>query len=260
MSIRVMTAVWDCDGITDRGETLVLLALADFCDDGGRCYPSIPRIAEKARMSDRGVQLIIQALRERGVLHITPGGGRNHTNRYSIDLDWLQWETVKPLHPSPERVKSPTLKGEVESTEKVKPASPEPSLEPSLNREDARTREGEPGSLLSHPAVVAFSEAWPAAMPDAYALRRLVEWYEAPDHTDVRALVLPATFSDWRTRYGTKAPIVSDLIDRLNRNLADRTTPRQTGNRNGFEAPVSTRMPPDVPPPVPFVPRNRATA
>ncbi len=46
MSVRVLARVWD--GYPGGGsELLTLLALADWSDDDGHCFPSIQKIAEK---------------------------------------------------------------------------------------------------------------------------------------------------------------------------------------------------------------------
>lgn len=83
MSIRVMSQIWDT-GPDDREELLVLLALADFADDAGRCYPSMAAIAAKARLSERGAQKIVRRLQEAGWLAIKTGGGRGGANVYTI--------------------------------------------------------------------------------------------------------------------------------------------------------------------------------
>ena len=52
MSVRVMSLVWD--GYPGGGsELLALLALADWSDDDGRCYPSMASIGRKTRLSEK---------------------------------------------------------------------------------------------------------------------------------------------------------------------------------------------------------------
>lgn len=62
-----MTAAWAatlCDS-----DKLVLLALADWADDDGLCWPSIKKLAVKCSKSERTVQRAISALAEGG--HLT---------------------------------------------------------------------------------------------------------------------------------------------------------------------------------------------
>lgn len=83
MSIRIMSWVWD-SGPADQAQTMVLLAIADFCDDSGMCWPSVASIAQKARMSERNARRIIRALQDAGWLDIEEQRGRNQTNRYRV--------------------------------------------------------------------------------------------------------------------------------------------------------------------------------
>src|SRR5690625_4948149 len=91
MSVRVMTMVWECDALEDKAELLVMLALADWSDDKGRCYPGMNAIAKKSRMSRRNAQYVLQRLRdERGLVSWEENRGRNNTNIYRINLEALR--------------------------------------------------------------------------------------------------------------------------------------------------------------------------
>lgn len=83
MSVKIMSWVWD-HGPSDGTETLVLLALADFCDDEGRCYPSMRRIAEKARMQERSARRVIRRLEDGGWISVNVGNGRKGCSQYQI--------------------------------------------------------------------------------------------------------------------------------------------------------------------------------
>jgi hypothetical protein len=67
MSIKLMAAVFD-DEQLDQAETLTMLALADWANDDGRCWPSLPQLVKKTRLSERGLREIIRRLVEQGVL------------------------------------------------------------------------------------------------------------------------------------------------------------------------------------------------
>jgi len=66
LSIRSMT--WAFAQPLSGNEKVVLLALADFANDDGECWPSIPKIAEKAYLSVRTVQRIVATLSDQGYM------------------------------------------------------------------------------------------------------------------------------------------------------------------------------------------------
>jgi Helix-turn-helix domain len=108
MSIRVMTAVWDQTPY-EGGELLVLLALADWADDQGRCWPSVPAIAQKARLKERQVYNILQKFRADGIIQCTPGGGRGRSTYYLINTAKIAGFRSQPqtLQPSAEKPCTP---------------------------------------------------------------------------------------------------------------------------------------------------------
>ena len=55
MSIKAMSWVWDNSPYEGVG-LLVHLALADFADDQGVCWPSQKRISDKCKSSERHVR------------------------------------------------------------------------------------------------------------------------------------------------------------------------------------------------------------
>ncbi len=94
MSIRVMTLVWD--GYPGGGsELLTLLALADWSDDQGRCYPSMSAIADKTRLSRSQAQRVVHNLIGAGFVSVegNENGGRpGSTRRYLINLQQMRAE------------------------------------------------------------------------------------------------------------------------------------------------------------------------
>lgn len=95
MSIRVSTTVWEYSQQSGT-KLLIMLALADQANDQGECWPSIATVAHKARLSERGVQYVIQQLIGSGELALKdnnrvnadgkPSGGRGHTTHYQITV------------------------------------------------------------------------------------------------------------------------------------------------------------------------------
>ncbi len=84
MSIAIMSMIWKHSAY--RGEKLlVLLALADWANDSGYCWPAIPAIAKKARITKRGAIRVLQHFVAAGVIEIVEnGGGRGKTTVYRI--------------------------------------------------------------------------------------------------------------------------------------------------------------------------------
>lgn len=87
MSIKCMSKVWD-ESKQKGSNLLVLLALADFADDFGYCWPSIATIAAKARLSERQTIRIIQSLEEQGELLVKHD--RRNGNKYIVRIRSLQ--------------------------------------------------------------------------------------------------------------------------------------------------------------------------
>lgn len=95
MSVRVLSLVWD--GYPDGGSGLLaLLALADWSDDDGRCWPSINAVAKKTRLSRSQTQRTVHALIESGFVSVTgneTGGAPGSTRQYRINLKALTGST-----------------------------------------------------------------------------------------------------------------------------------------------------------------------
>jgi len=128
MSIRVMTSVWDDSRTQAHSELLVLLALADWANDDGYCWPTISAVATKARLSERAVQQILGRLTASGRIRRIQGGGRGRANRYQVVIarngasetvnaihrkENTESETPNEVHPfGPKRVNLTTQNGE----------------------------------------------------------------------------------------------------------------------------------------------------
>lgn len=110
MSIKYMSAVWERADLT-QSQTLVALAIADHADDEGHCYPSIDRIALKARIKRRQTQAVIRQLEDLGLLRVERHAGRRHANDF-----WIKRAIFAPLEmvqSGAEKVRSGALKGAV---------------------------------------------------------------------------------------------------------------------------------------------------
>lgn len=83
MSVRMLSAVLERSR-AKAGALLVLISLADWADDDGWCFPSVKRLAWKARLTERATQYAISDLVEIGELEVIPNRGRNGTNLYRV--------------------------------------------------------------------------------------------------------------------------------------------------------------------------------
>ena len=76
---------WVWKYTTVRGaKLLVLLALADHAKDNGICWPSVPRLAEKARLSHRHTRRILNELQDDGLLARDLQTGPYGANTYKV--------------------------------------------------------------------------------------------------------------------------------------------------------------------------------
>lgn len=106
MSIKLMTAVWDREDLSST-QKLVLLALADWANDEGLCWPSINRLAVKAALTSRAVQKTIRSLEDAGFIRREEVLGKG--NRYWISAPMNDVHPcttfttpLNDVHPTPE--------------------------------------------------------------------------------------------------------------------------------------------------------------
>lgn len=93
-----MTAVWELAPYSEN-KLIVLLALADWSNDNGYCWPSMQALADKARIDIRSARRIIRSLQNDDLLSVVEGGGRAKQNHYQINLaklDGLETRTQRP--------------------------------------------------------------------------------------------------------------------------------------------------------------------
>jgi hypothetical protein len=130
-----MTSVWDDQRTQTHSELLILLALADWANDDGYCWPTVSVLAAKARLSERAVRQILGRLKATGRIRRIPGGGRGRGNRYQVvsaenpapetanlihGKENTEPETLNGLHPL-------VAKGVNLTTEKGEPGAPNTS-------------------------------------------------------------------------------------------------------------------------------------
>lgn len=76
-----MTEVWHNEEPTlDGSKLMVLVILADFANDEGICWPSLPTVAKRAKLSDKQVARVVKWLVDNGYVRIiSKGDGRKST-------------------------------------------------------------------------------------------------------------------------------------------------------------------------------------
>lgn len=138
MSVRTMARVWE---FSQHGGTNLLmeLAIADFSDDEGRAYPSVPTLAKKCRISERQAVRVLKILEDSGELKIQKNTGPRGTNVYRLMLRGMT--SASPLTPmSP--LTPASLTPDIQVQKPLTPMSPEPPLNHQETPVSAKPRKG----------------------------------------------------------------------------------------------------------------------
>jgi hypothetical protein len=96
MSVKYIAQVWEDETIDDRCSLLLMLALADFANAEGVCWPSIESLAKKARCSTRSVFDRLTELETVGKIKRVSGKKQNAVNVYSLYPSVQSAHTCEP--------------------------------------------------------------------------------------------------------------------------------------------------------------------
>jgi hypothetical protein len=143
MSIKVMSSIWDRFP-AGGPDLLAMLCLADWCDDRGRCFPSIESISRKLRVSRSQAQRVVHRLILAGWVTVIgghAGGAPGTTRRYQLNLCLLQEEASKRGGESATGSKNATRrKSARDGSQKCaltgSKSATQPVSEPSVNRQE----------------------------------------------------------------------------------------------------------------------------
>lgn len=90
-----MTKVWESAPYSE-GTLLALLALADWADDDGICWPKLDQLAEKARLTRSGARYCIKKLMDDGAIRLVKeSAGSGKPRVYQLGVQYL---APKNLH------------------------------------------------------------------------------------------------------------------------------------------------------------------
>lgn len=152
MSIKIMSYVWNME-IEDSTAKLALMALADFADDDGYCFPSYEVLAKKISKSKRTAIRAVEKLAELGFLQKEKRELKDGTSSANLYKIIIENDRVTQTHPrvtsSDNRVTRMTPPSDTDDTLRVTSVTPpsdtcvtpinittnEPSIEPSINRQ-----------------------------------------------------------------------------------------------------------------------------
>ena len=198
MSIKIMSRIWE-EGPDQQGELLVLLALSDWANDEGDCWPSMAGIARKTRIEERSARRIIRRLEEAGWLSVVVNGGRHGCNQYRINPD-----PKSPGHNVPRTEKTLTPDPPVPPPRTHR--SPEPSItikEPPVSKRGSRLAED--WFLPTAWGEWALGEGFSEAAIRDQAERFRDYWHAAPAARGVKADWL-ATWRTWMRNARDRQP------------------------------------------------------
>lgn len=198
MSVKVMHLVWQNATELSGNDLLVMLALADWSDDKGVCWPSVPSLGKKARVSDRTVRYVLDRLEAGNYLNRIEQRGRTHSNQYLLNLQVLggenmqQLQVIDPVKPANDDIKPASSDIKPAIAIAAKPLI-EPLIKPSRER-DARAScetsipEGfaptdemvaKAKAKYPHLDVLAASEDWLGSMRANTHKYRYTNWSQA---------------------------------------------------------------------------------
>lgn len=135
MSIKVMSAIWDRAG-ADGTMLVLLLALGDYSNDAGVCWPSITTLARRIRRTPRQTYRLLEEAEALGLLARDSGGKRGEpkrSNRYQLQLPTPDMHVTGDANVTGDT--NDTGTPDMRVTPPLTPMSPKPSMNRHGNRQ-----------------------------------------------------------------------------------------------------------------------------
>lgn len=171
MSIHVMSEVWAKSKL-GSSELLCLLAIADFANDAGVAFPSIPTLAAKIRMSERATHYIINKLVQSGELTVERNAGPRGCNLFRV-------QTLQGCKDF--RVQSGAEGGATDCSQGVQRIAPEPSV----NHQEPSITDCAP---KAKPKAKAKTKTREIPLPNGFCIsERVLAWAAEKNHSNLEA-------------------------------------------------------------------------
>ena len=120
-----MSEIWDNQDPQLTGSKLVImLCLADHANDNGECWPSIARLAERARIAPANVTRHIKELEAAGYLIVTRTSGTHNTYVVSANPHTSAPPPPAPAQYHPARQRNITPRASATHPARQREASP----------------------------------------------------------------------------------------------------------------------------------------
>lgn len=208
MSVHVLSLVWR--GYPGGGsELLTMLALADWSDDAGRCWPSIASIAKKTRLSPDQCRRMVHRLIDAGFVTVTAGkSGGAMSRRYQI--------VVGALTPCMDATPCVGARGGADARGALASVQGDPLHsfasrtvnEPSTNRKPTRDVEKQHRSTSVDVVPDGFAEFWNAYGKKTGKSNSIKEWKKIKPDAELARLIISAAsrYSSTREQQYRKDP------------------------------------------------------
>jgi hypothetical protein len=113
VSVKITSLVWKY-GPADHAQFVAELALAEFADNSGLCWPSVETIAARSRVSKRNTIRALKDLEAGDWISIQRKSHERKGNTYHINLKRLASSaTVSPVRPKSDASMTPDVTGDL---------------------------------------------------------------------------------------------------------------------------------------------------